>query len=153
MKLITKQLEKRFKELGNKECENNPIVVAKYFNQVSIGICSVSIVGHWKNMEWNIPGISIRNSFLGWSVCRFVHIRNETGENFEFIFRISYFNRLPGINRINLLQHRTADKGDWFTKSFGCFSNSNCNYAHKGILNVGHVGKYHSLASGILFYE
>ena len=32
MKLLTKELEKRFDEIGNQEGVKNPIVVAKFFN-------------------------------------------------------------------------------------------------------------------------
>lgn len=37
MKLMTKQLEKRFKEIGSQEKERDPIVVAKYFYPAGAG--------------------------------------------------------------------------------------------------------------------
>ena len=37
MKLLTKQLEKRFKAIGSQENNLDPIVVAKFFNPVGIG--------------------------------------------------------------------------------------------------------------------
>ena len=37
MKLITKELEKRFKEIGKQENKKDPLVVAKFFNPTGIG--------------------------------------------------------------------------------------------------------------------
>lgn len=37
MKLLTKELEKRFSEVGSQENEKNPIVVAKFFNPTGQG--------------------------------------------------------------------------------------------------------------------
>ena len=37
MKLLTKQLEKRFARIGSQEQEKDPIVVAKFFNPVGSG--------------------------------------------------------------------------------------------------------------------
>ena len=37
MKLLTKELEKRFKEVGSQQEEKDPIVIAKFFNPVGIG--------------------------------------------------------------------------------------------------------------------
>jgi len=37
MKLITKELEKRFKKIGDQENEKDPIVVAKFFNPAGAG--------------------------------------------------------------------------------------------------------------------
>jgi len=37
MKLLTKELEKRFAEIGSQENEKDPIVVAKFFNPTGIG--------------------------------------------------------------------------------------------------------------------
>ncbi len=37
MKLLTKQLEARFKELGTQEDEEDAIVVAKFFNPIGTG--------------------------------------------------------------------------------------------------------------------
>ena len=37
MKLLTKQLEKRFKEIGSQEKEKDPIVIAKFFNPTGAG--------------------------------------------------------------------------------------------------------------------
>lgn len=34
MKLITKELEKRFKEIGSQPQEKNPLVIAKFFNPI-----------------------------------------------------------------------------------------------------------------------
>ena len=37
MKLLTKELEKRFKEVGSQENVKDPIVIAKYFNPCGAG--------------------------------------------------------------------------------------------------------------------
>lgn len=37
MKLMTKELELRFKKIGSQETEKDPIVVAKFFNPAGIG--------------------------------------------------------------------------------------------------------------------
>jgi len=37
MKLLTKQLEKRFAEVGNQKEKNNPLVIAKFFNPAGAG--------------------------------------------------------------------------------------------------------------------
>ena len=37
MKLMTKELEKRFREIGSQEYDKDPIVVAEYFNRVGAG--------------------------------------------------------------------------------------------------------------------
>lgn len=37
MKLITKELEQRFAQIGSQENETDPIVVAKFFNPTGIG--------------------------------------------------------------------------------------------------------------------
>lgn len=37
MKLLTKELEKRFKKIGSQEKEKDPIVVAKFFNPTGAG--------------------------------------------------------------------------------------------------------------------
>ena len=37
MKLLTKELEKRFKEVGDQSNESNPIVIAKLFNPCGSG--------------------------------------------------------------------------------------------------------------------
>lgn len=37
MKLITKELEKRFAQVGSQDQEKDPIVIAKYFNPVGAG--------------------------------------------------------------------------------------------------------------------
>ncbi len=37
MKLLTKELEQRFKKVGSQENEKNPIVIAKFFNPTGIG--------------------------------------------------------------------------------------------------------------------
>lgn len=37
MELLTKELEKRFAEIGSQENEKNPIVIAKFFNPTGIG--------------------------------------------------------------------------------------------------------------------
>lgn len=37
MKLLTKDLEKRFKEIGSQENEKDPIVIAKFFNPCGAG--------------------------------------------------------------------------------------------------------------------
>ena len=45
MELLTKQLEKRFAEIGSQENDKNPIVVAKFFN--------ASGAGYWYATEYN----------------------------------------------------------------------------------------------------
>ena len=37
MKLITKELEKRFKEVGSQDGDKDPIVIAKFFNPTGAG--------------------------------------------------------------------------------------------------------------------
>jgi len=37
MKLITKTLEKRFKEVGSQENKKDPLVIAKFFNPTGMG--------------------------------------------------------------------------------------------------------------------
>ena len=37
MKLLTKQLENRFKKIGSQENEEDPIVIAKFFNPTGAG--------------------------------------------------------------------------------------------------------------------
>lgn len=37
MKLLTKELEERFKQVGSQEGENDPIIVAKFFNPTGAG--------------------------------------------------------------------------------------------------------------------
>lgn len=45
MKLLTKELEKRFKQIGSQENEKDPIVIAKFFNPTGIG--------YWYATEYN----------------------------------------------------------------------------------------------------
>jgi len=45
MKLITKKLEKRFKEVGSQENTKDPFVIAKFFNLTGIG--------YWYATEYN----------------------------------------------------------------------------------------------------
>ncbi len=63
MKLITKQLEKRFQEVGNQSQLSNPLVIAKFFNPVGEltwyateydadrEICFGYVTGLWED-EW-----------------------------------------------------------------------------------------------------
>jgi hypothetical protein len=65
MKLMTKELEERFEEVGSQESEKDPIIIAKYFNPMGQGnwyateydpktkifFGYVSIFGDW-NDEW-----------------------------------------------------------------------------------------------------
>ena len=37
MKLLTKELEKRFAEVGSQRAKNSPIVIAKFFNPTGAG--------------------------------------------------------------------------------------------------------------------
>lgn len=37
MKLLTKQLEERFKQVGSQEEEKDPLVIVKFFNPVGMG--------------------------------------------------------------------------------------------------------------------
>jgi hypothetical protein len=45
MKLLTKELEQRFKDVGSQEGVKDPIVIAKFFNPSSIG--------NWYATEYN----------------------------------------------------------------------------------------------------
>jgi hypothetical protein len=45
MKLLTKQLEARFKKVGMQNHDKNPIVIAKFFNPYGIG--------HWYATEYD----------------------------------------------------------------------------------------------------
>jgi len=45
MKLITKELEKRFAEVGRQENVKDPIIIAKFFNPTGIG--------HWFATEYD----------------------------------------------------------------------------------------------------
>ena len=54
MKLMTKELEARFKEVGRQEEVKDPIVIAKYFNPVG--------AGNWYATEYNPED----NEFFGY---------------------------------------------------------------------------------------
>jgi len=45
MKLLTKELEQRFKEIGSQEGVKDPIIIAKFFNPTGIG--------YWFAYEYN----------------------------------------------------------------------------------------------------
>ncbi len=78
MKLMTKQLEKRFAQVGSQEGEKDPLVIAKFFNPAGAGTWYatqydpegkaffgyVSIFGDW-NDEWGYFSLSELETFRG----------------------------------------------------------------------------------------
>jgi len=78
MKLLTKELEKRFKDLGSQEDVKDPIVIAKFFNPTGAGnwwateydperktfFGYVSIFGD-HNDEWGTFSLAELESFKG----------------------------------------------------------------------------------------
>ena len=78
MKLMTKELEKRFAEVGSQENEKDPVIVAKFFNPTGAGTWYateydpdnkiffgyVSIFGDW-NDEWGSFSLEELESFPG----------------------------------------------------------------------------------------
>lgn len=78
MKLLTKQLEKRFAQVGSQEYEKDPLILAKYFNPTGAGTWYateydpqqrtffgyVSIFGDW-NDEWGNFSLDELESYKG----------------------------------------------------------------------------------------
>lgn len=78
MKLMTKELEKRFAEVGSQEDVKDPIIVAKYFNPTGAGTWYAteydpaerlffgyaSIFGDW-NDEWGYFSLDELESYKG----------------------------------------------------------------------------------------
>ena len=78
MRLMTKELEKRFLEVGSQESIKDPVVVAKFFNPSGAGTWYateydpndkmffgyVSIFGDW-NDEWGYFSLSELESYVG----------------------------------------------------------------------------------------
>ncbi|HEY9078060.1 MAG TPA: DUF2958 domain-containing protein [Anaerolineaceae bacterium] len=78
MKLMTKELEKRFSEVGSQENKKDPIVIAKFFNPTGAGTWYAteydpevrtffgyaSIFGDW-NDEWGTFSLDELESFKG----------------------------------------------------------------------------------------
>jgi len=78
MKLLTKQVEKRFAEVGSQEKEKDPLVIAKFFNpqgpgtwyateydpRAKIFFGYVSIFGDW-NDEWGSFSLQELKTFRG----------------------------------------------------------------------------------------
>jgi hypothetical protein len=78
MKLMTKQLEKRFAQVGSQESIKDPVIVAKFFNPTGAGIWYateydqkdkmffgyVSIFGDW-NDEWGYFSLAELESYVG----------------------------------------------------------------------------------------
>ena len=78
MKLLTKQLEKRFAQVGRQEGKEDPIVIAKFFNPAGAGTWYateydpeeklffgyVSIFGDW-NDEWGSFSLVELESYSG----------------------------------------------------------------------------------------
>lgn len=76
MKLMTKTLEKRFAEVGSQEKDQDPLIIAKYFNPTGAGTWYateyhpksrlffgyVSIFGDW-NDEWGYFSLDELESF------------------------------------------------------------------------------------------
>ncbi len=78
MKLMTKEMEKRFAEVGSQEHVKDPIVIAKFFNPTGAGTWLVteydprsrvffgyaSIFGDW-NDEWGYTSLDELESYKG----------------------------------------------------------------------------------------
>lgn len=78
MKLLTKELEKRFAQVGSQEYEKDPLILAKYFNPTGAGTWYateydpelrtffgyVSIFGDW-NDEWGNFSLDELESYKG----------------------------------------------------------------------------------------
>jgi hypothetical protein len=78
MRLMTKQLEKRFAKVGSQELTKDPVIVAKFFNPTGAGTWYateydpvdkmffgyVSIFGDW-NDEWGYFSLKELESFTG----------------------------------------------------------------------------------------
>jgi hypothetical protein len=78
MRLMTKQLEKRFAEVGSQENVKDPVIVAKFFNPAGAGTWYateydpktktffgyVSIFGDW-NDEWGYFSLAELESYKG----------------------------------------------------------------------------------------
>lgn len=78
MRLMTKELEKRFLEVGSQELVKDPVIVAKFFNPQGGGTWYVteydpkdkmffgyvSIFGDW-NDEWGYFSLSELESYVG----------------------------------------------------------------------------------------
>ena len=78
MRLMTKQLEKRFAKVGSQELVKDPVIVAKFFNPIGSGTWYateydptdkmffgyVSIFGDW-NDEWGYFSLAELESFTG----------------------------------------------------------------------------------------
>ena len=78
MRLLTKQLEKRFAKVGSQEQVHDPVIIAKFFNPIGAGTWYateydpvdkmffgyVSIFGDW-NDEWGYFSLAELESFTG----------------------------------------------------------------------------------------
>ena len=78
MKLLTKELEKRFAKVGSQENEKDPVIIAKFFNPQGSGTWYateydpeekmffgyVSIFGDW-NDEWGYFSLAELESYVG----------------------------------------------------------------------------------------
>ena len=78
MKLMTEELEKRFKEVGSQENEKDPLIIAKFFNPAGAGTWYateydpntktffgyVSIFGDY-NDEWGYFNLCVLEDFKG----------------------------------------------------------------------------------------
>jgi hypothetical protein len=78
MRLMTKDLEKRFSEVGSQESVQDPVIVAKFFNPQGAGTWYateydpeakmffgyVSIFGDW-NDEWGYFSLAELESYVG----------------------------------------------------------------------------------------
>lgn len=78
MKLLTKELEKRFAQVGSQEQEKDPLILAKFFNPTGAGTWYateydpqqrtffgyVSIFGDW-NDEWGSFSLDELESYRG----------------------------------------------------------------------------------------
>ena len=78
MRLMTKELEKRFSQVGSQEEVEDPVIVAKFFNPIGAGTWYateydpkdkmffgyVSIFGDW-NDEWGYFSLAELESYVG----------------------------------------------------------------------------------------
>ena len=98
MKLLTKEIEKRFKKIGRQEDIKDPIVIAKFFNPMGIGT--------WFATEYD-PG---EKMFFG-----YVSLFNEPGLNEFGSFSLEELEsvKLPlgmGIERDMYCSEKTLDE-------------------------------------------
>lgn len=104
MKLLTKELEKRFKEVGSQESSQDPIIIAKFFNPTGAGYWFaseynakdkmffgyVSLFNDWNN-EWGNFSLEELESFkgqFGLGIERDIHFKEDTITNVKAKYKI-----------------------------------------------------------------